>query len=311
MVYPDTAVISCVVSTYMPLDEKLLGLNPIRLPVDGKVPIFSDGRIILVHRKIQKNEATLTANQTINMNAVNLSAVEIYDSSELYVPELNNYTYDKATGIVTILETANLTGYTAPYAIVARVEDMLLASDVQVTGHITVTSKITHDYPANETLVSSVLPCGDLQSRAYNVFSQQTWSGKWSNLLIGNGILAKYNNVDYPILVKNRDATQERWAIIFLTSTTVQIIGERTGVVASGVNIFANAYLDVPNSEYPYFRIYKNGFGADGGGWAAGNVLRFNTDAANYPIWAARCTLQGPVTEATDNYVMAIRGDAS
>jgi hypothetical protein len=49
------------------------------------------------------------------------------------------------------------------------------------------------------------------------------------------------------------------------------------------------------------------GFGA---GWSAGNVLRFNTAGANYPIWMARTILQGPATADRDAFQVQMRGDA-
>jgi hypothetical protein len=58
----------------------------------------------------------------------------------------------------------------------------------------------------------------------------------------------------------------------------------------------------------PYFIINYLGWGT---GWSAGNVLRFNTDAANYPLWLARTTLQSNPTVYTDNFKMQIRGDAN
>ena len=56
----------------------------------------------------------------------------------------------------------------------------------------------------------------------------------------------------------------------------------------------------------PYFSLDKLGWGA---GWAAGNVLRLNTVAANYPVWCARTVLQGNPTTQSDQFTLGIRGD--
>jgi len=308
LVMPDTALISCVVTSYLPLDESLLGLNTVRLPIDGKVPIFSDGRILLIHNTKQYDIDSLVANETHNIGRTNVSVIEIYDSNSLYVPETGNYTYSLVTGIVTISSTVSSVGFTAPFTIMSRVEDMVLASDVQVTGHIAIVSPITHDYTANDTLVSSVLPIGDLQSRVYNVFYQQAWTGVWSDTISGNSILAKYNAVDYPIEVFNLPSLQERWAIIFSSSSTFYIVGEHIGVIKNGGSDFSTASdFEYPANGTPWFRLKKEGWGY---GWATGNVMRLNTAAANYPLWAARVRLQGPATEDTDNFILAIRGDS-
>jgi hypothetical protein len=61
-----------------------------------------------------------------------------------------------------------------------------------------------------------------------------------------------------------------------------------------------------PATGTPYFVLNKLGWGT---GWAADNVLRFNTAAANYPIWLARTVLQGPASALSDSFQVQIRGD--
>jgi hypothetical protein len=45
MVWADTIKYNCVVYSYLPLDAELIGIDPVRLPQDGKVPIFRKGYI--------------------------------------------------------------------------------------------------------------------------------------------------------------------------------------------------------------------------------------------------------------------------
>lgn len=305
-VIPSTAIMSCVVSTYMPLDSQLLGLSPVRLPLDGKVPVFKDGDIVLVHHTLQYTcPNNLSANQVFNVGRTGLSMIELYSAAGIYVPEVDNYSVNLSTGDVTMLPAMNLTGFTQPLVALHRIEDMKLASDVQVTGHIAFTSALQNDYPADETMVSSVLPLGDLQARVYNVFTQIAWTSVWSNVRIGNDILSKYDSINYPIEIANISATQERWAVIFTATNTIQIVGEHLGVI-SGISILDDIYY--PSQANPYFIIRKEGWGS---GWATGNVLRFNTSAANYPLWFVRTTLQGTATETDDSYTIAIRGDSA
>ena len=312
-----TVLINCVVTTYLPLDADLLGLDPVRLPMDGRVPIFRDGYIVLIHHTIKQNLPNpAVAGETYNLTRQGLDLIEVYDSTGLYYPEMNglsaNYSVDLTAGTVTFAPTANFVGYTQPFYALHRIEDMALASDVQITGHIGITNPLTHDYPANETMVSSVLPCGDLQARAYNEFVQSSWTGTWSDDLIGSQPLAKYDFVNFPITVKNNGAVKERWMIRFVTSTTFDIVGEHLGVLASGVSKtgWVNGIVSVENplTSEVYWQMHEDGFGL---GWSAGNCIRFNTDAANYPFSFVRTTLQAPPTLPADSYEFQMRGDSA
>ncbi len=314
-VIPNSALMSCVITSYLPLNPDLLGLNPVRLPLDGKIKIFQDGDIVLIYnlRRIIKN--TLTANEIVSMGRTNLLLIEIYDADGAYISESENYQADLENGTITMTDTLDLSDYQAPFAIYHRIEDLVLASDVQVTGNMTVISAIENNYEVADDIdnptvgisrVCSVLPCGDLQAMIMNEFTQQSWSGEWSDSRIGNGILAQYNSVDYPIETMNKFSVQERFAFIFKSSNTIQIVGEHLGVIADDISILND--IAVPNNDTPYFIIRKEGWG---GGWSTGNVFRFNETAANYPLWFIRTTLQGSQTEAEDKYVIQIRGQSS
>lgn len=327
-----TVKINCVVTSYLPLDASLLGLDPVRLPMDGKVPIFRDGYIILIHNTVDE---TLTSNNpfvggtVITLNRSDVNLIEVYDSTGRYVPEIGDdgvggsvpyYSVDLPTATITVAATIPSAGVLAsltdpliyPFHAIHRIEDMCLASDVQITGHIAITRPLTHSYPLENTLVSSVLPSADLQGRAYNEFDQSSWTGVWSDSLIGVIAAASYNFVDYPITVSNIGATKERWCIKFTGTTTFDIIGEHLGILAQlNLNDFvAGSFISLTNNLTGelYFSIARNGFGV---GWAAGNCIRFNTDAANFPYWFVRTTLQAPPTEPTDSYEFQIRGDSA
>jgi hypothetical protein len=56
----------------------------------------------------------------------------------------------------------------------------------------------------------------------------------------------------------------------------------------------------------PYFELSALGWGA---GWSAGNVVRLNTVAANFPVYVARTVLQGNPTQQSDQFTLGIRGD--
>ena len=302
-----TVTASCVISSYMPLNADLLGLDPVRLPLDGKVFICREGDVVLIHNTTQYDmPSPLESAQVIDVGMTDLDAVDMYDANGDFVPPLGIYEVSLSLGRITMDASLDLTGYTEPLYAMCRYEDMLLVNDVQVTGDISVTTPISRDYTTANTYVSSVMPIGDLQSRVYNLFTQESWTGEWSNDRIGNGILAQYNDVDHPIEVINKNATQERWAIIFESENTVQIVGEHLGVLATGVSILND--VAYPQDGSPYWTIRKEGWGS---GWQIGHVVRFNTNAANYPVYFVRATMQGDATEAQDSYSVALRGDSS
>ena len=62
-----------------------------------------------------------------------------------------------------------------------------------------------------------------------------------------------------------------------------------------------------PATGVPYFTLSAMGWGS---GWIAGNVLRFNTTGANFPLWVSRTVMQSPAAPpGTDQLIISIRGD--
>jgi len=394
-----SVTMNCVVTSYLPLDPELLGLDPVRLPIDGKVPIFRDGELIVIIESdtepcpypLGTDQSSVldwegnpcaTCNSEGNLpllcdTKIELESVQGRDLIEVYalptdydvsegdllspklIPDGGEYTVDlgktpegeeynaaRRASVTFLAGFPNGTGTGSAsdslydgegterqLIIMHRIEDLCLASDVQVTGHISVTNEITHDYIAGKAQVCSVLPSGNLQSRAYNEFEMETWPGEWYDAL-PDGLsppLASYNFIDYPITVINRPSIKERWLILWQTPTTVQIIGENFGVLATNVNIDPDSAATVNgNIEYPtgsgrwfvgvrnrnfagddfpfYWLMDLDGFGL---GWQSGNCIRFNQDPANFPLWCVRTTLQAPATKTTDYYTLQIRGDSS
>ena len=359
-----TVIIDCVATYYLSLDSDLLGLDPVRLPIDGKVPIFRDGYIILVHSSEEVILTNAAANSVFNMGVTGVSDIAVFDADGVYYPELTggtycndadkdkvNYTVDLANGKVTfsanpdfnnygiaptnVNGTVTYTQYKMPLRAKYRIEDMCLATDVQITGHLGLNQPLTHSYQAGKTLVSSVLPAGDLQAAAYNEIIQNSWDNVWSDDLRGYNPLASYNFVDFPIQVSNKGAIKERWLLRFTSADYFDVVGENLGVIASGVPVkpTTNTVITDGNGQVTgsgwvksstendvyifhavnrltfndYWTIDSRGFSE---GWQSGNCIRFNTDGANMPYWFVRTTLQAPPQEHKDNYQFLIRGDA-
>ena len=305
-VYADSLTYACVVYSYIPLNASLLGLNPVRLPSDGRVPIVKSGDVVVIHNtQVTQLANPLSAGQEITLPRAGINHVELYDANEQYVPS-TKYSWDDDTQKLTMATPLDLTGYTQPLFAMHRVEDMCLVSDVQINGQITVASPVTRDYTATGTYVSSALLFGDLRSRYYGFYDQKTWTNNWSNDLIGDSANATYNQVNYPVVVTNQGAVTERWALVFTGSTSFYIMGEKYGIVGTGYTTNDTQPVN-PATQQPFFFLDYRGFGS---GWVSGNVLRFNTEGAVHDMWIARTTLQGPVAEPNDQFTIQIRGDA-
>ncbi len=214
------------------------------------------------------------------------------------------YTVDLEAGTVTF---TNVTGYSQPVRVEHRIEDMLQVSDVQITGEMAFTRAITHDYPADESRVSSALVTNDLRARVQLTFDQLSWDGvTWLDIVSGSAATATYNTLGGPIVVTNKGAVTERWAFRFLSTTGGQIIGEHVGVIGEFSINTITAPLN-PATGAPYFTIPAGvGWGI---GWANGNIMRMNTIGAEVPIWLVRTVQQGPETEDEHTFTLLARGD--
>jgi hypothetical protein len=153
--------------------------------------------------------------------------------------------------------------------------------------------------------VSSALVAGNLRAYVAHLFDQATWNGSFADSLVGSAATATYNDVLAPIGVTNAGAITERWAIQFTATTAFNVIGEHVGVIATGTTGTDTAPLN-PATGKPYFTLPALGWGS---GWAAGNVLRFNTVGALFPVWVVRTIQQGPETVIEDSFTLLIRGD--
>lgn len=302
-VLPDTLTYSTVVLTSLPVNADILGLDPVRLPSDGRVPIFRAGDVILIHNTkdfVLPNPPVASA--TYNVGRTNLADCYLLDAAGTRVPT-NKYVVNLATGAVTMAADFVMGALVGPLKARHRIEELNLAADVQINGQITLASPLGVAFDG-DTKVSSCLLFGDLFARTTNVFDQVTFTGVWSDVRIGANATAEYDTINFPIEVKNDGAVTERWRINFLTSTTYQVIGENLGVIATGATN-ADCTPVNPLTGEAYFTIRAGGWGA---GWSAGQQLRFNTVGASGSIWMARTVLPG-ATLSGDSIDIQLRGD--
>lgn len=300
----DSIRYNAVAYTYIPLDKDILGLSATRLPIDGRVPIFRVGDIGVVAASKSQVLPSHVAGQTYDLDDQRISWCELEDSEGTKVP-FDMYMVDYDYGKVTLSGDFALNALVAPLTASYRYQDLGLINDVQISGQLTFTKPLTHNYDAANTIVGSALVIGDMFSRYTSKFVQGTWNNVWADTASGASISANYNDALYQIEVTNKGSIQERWAIVFTDTTTFRIIGEVSGQIGTG-NINADCMPINPVTSEPYFVIKKEGWGA---GWASGNVLRFNTIAAMYPIWCIRTVKQSEPTTLSDNFQIMYRGD--
>ena len=299
LVDPSTMHYNAVAYSYLPLDASLIGLDPVRLPQDGRVPVFREGDFAVIGNTATLAPQTVSNGQTVNCGRVRLSRVRVINNNGAVIN--TGYSQDLEAGTVTFTDVST---YSQPIAIEHRIEDMVQVSDVQINGQLTFTRPVTHAYPTG-SIVSSALVSGDLHARTSNVFDQATWTNAWSDTMIGSAATGTYNTVLAPIVVTNDGAVTERWAIVFTNTTAFYVMGEHVGVIATGSTAVDMAPVNAATSK-PYFTLKATGWGS---GWAAGNVLRFNTVGAMFPFWTVRTIQQGLETVANDSFTLLVRGD--
>ena len=301
-VMPGTLRYSAVVLSNLPLNADILGLDPTRLPSDGRAPIYRPADVAVIHHTDTVAVGTPIAGALVDAGRGDLAMLWLEDANKKKLdPAL--FEVDLPAGTATLATPLDLTGYAMPVVARHRIEEMLLLSDVQINGTVSTTAPLLREYPMGSYL-SSALLFGDLQARVTNVFEQSTWASEWEDTATGATPAAQFDDVNYPIEVLNTGTVSERWRVQFTSGSAFQLIGQNLGVIATGSTA---ADLQPVNSltGLPYFTLRKNGWGL---GWAVGNQLRFDTIGAAPPIWLARTVLPG-ATLAGDSFDAPQRGD--
>lgn len=240
---------NCVVQTSLPLDSTILGLDPVRLPSDGRVQAVRPANMIIFHdTAVETLPSGLTAGQTITLTRGELALIEVRDQNGLFVgsvsPGVTTGTYftaDLATGIITMATPLDLSAFTQPLKATHRIEDSCLVTDVQITGHVSISEPLTHAYTAANSHASTALIApfvgGSVQAKYTHLFSQETWNSSapnWTDAIIGGGTTPQFDDLDYPIITLNRDAITEKWALVFTSPTIFQIVAKDLGVIGTG-----------------------------------------------------------------------------
>ena len=298
---PTTLRYNSVAYFYLPLDADIVGLDPVRLPPDGRVPIYRVGSYVVVGHTGVVPAATYTAGQTINCARERLSRVYLIGADGQLIR--TGYTPNLDAGTIAVTD---VTGWVQPVTVKHRIEQMARVADVQIDGTLKLTKQLAHDFPVG-SVVSSAIMAGNLRARALPVFDQQTWDGvTWSDITVGSPAPSTYNGGAFPIVVTNAGAVTERFALRVLTGgTDVEVIGEHVGNLGTFSRNTTIAPIN-PISGVPYFTLTAAGWGA---GWVPGNTLFLPTVGTYYPMAVIRATQPSEAIGTDYAFELTERGD--
>lgn len=292
--------------SFLATDPALLGINGSRLPPNGRVPIVWKGGRMLVHStKRETLSSPLSPAQQIQLSRSRLSWCRLWDQNGEQIPTAR-YSCQLATGMLTMANPLDLSGYLQPLIAEHRIQDLCLITDVDLSGRVQFTPVLDHDYDADDTFISTVLPLQTLQALVYPWFTQSAWTNVWSDTRIGDAPLGSYDTISYPPYLENRWAVGDQYLILFRTSQSFDFIGRQRGLIAQG-NV--NESFEPLNklTGYPYIRLNKAGWG----GMSAGNCIRFNIVPPSRGLHAIRTIMPSRTAAGQDSIVLEFWGNAS
>jgi hypothetical protein len=305
---------NAVVTSYLPLNAEEIGINPSRFPGDGKIQWVQAGDDAVIHNEQSAAiSGPIAPGQTVSAGRNRLYQVRVLDANGLIVPASNTTwaeTRNDANGLTGIAFASsglNLTAYTQPFTLYHQVIDRARVLDVDISGRISLQGLLSHDYPADTSYISTALPLGNMLVSVPVHFTQETWNGVWSDTRIGNEPMMQYDSANFPLLLLNEGAIQERWAIILTGTTTYKLISENLGIVAQGISVSQDFSPTNPLTGKPYFHAQAGFLGLGG---SVGNVFRFNTTAANRPVWPIVTVLPGEASSGEDQFTVQVIGNA-
>ena len=302
----ETLRYNAVTQDHIPLDSSIIGIDSVRLPADGRVPVFRKGDMIVIGNRLKQDLGqTFTGGQTVALARQNLDRACLLDAQGKHI-SAEKYSIDLAAGKLTFAEPLSLAGHTLPLTAVLAWEEENRITAADVSGRLKLQTPLTRDYPQEGTYVSSALVGGDLLVRATEPFAQKTWDSVWAEAVRGDPILARLNTANYPMALKSNGAVTERWLIRFTGESTFQLYGETLGLVVQGDTVTDLAPPN-PATGKPYFTLPAAAFG---GGWSAGNCIRFNTYGTPMPVWILRSVQPSAARQTEkDGFTACLRGN--
>lgn len=291
---PASVRINTTSNFYLPVDPAIIGLDPVRLPNDGRVPKHRKGRVIVIGHNDTLAPATYAATDVINLGRERVTHVWLFDANGLLIDTGFEATEaDLNLGQVRVID---VTGWAQPVTVEHRIQEMRLTMDLQIDGTMQLNFGLSYDFPAG-SVVSSALLWGNTFARAVGVWDQNTWNGTtWADTTQGDPAPFTYNIGANPIVVTNAGALSERYACRFTDTTNFNFIGEFSGQIGAGNK---NTRFEPGNPFAPATHLLELPEAGWGSGQAAGNVLFIKLEAAMQSFATIR-TVQPSVAPATD-----------
>lgn len=262
---------------FVPVNSEITGVRPVRLPSDGRVAVYRVGDYSLLHCHNELPPTTVANGDVIDMQQTRLSRIHIIgaDGNNIW----HGWSDDLDSGHATILDT---TGWAQPVTFEWSIEHKAVITNVDISGDITLNQRLPHDFPVGRSYLSSTLELNDRFARVQALWDQVSWNETWVDHIVGPAATASYNTSVYPVLVDNTGCITERWLLRFLAGgVNFELYGEHVGFVSRG-SINADFSPINPVTQTPYMTIRAAGWGGqpEGAGWAAGMVVRINTEGA-------------------------------
>ena len=111
---PGSLKYNSVSSQEVPLDADILGIDTVRLPPNGKVPIFRRGDMVVISNRQEQNlGSAITAGQTIQLDRTHLDRVCVVDFNGVHI-NAELYTVDYEQGTISFADPLDLSDYSLP-----------------------------------------------------------------------------------------------------------------------------------------------------------------------------------------------------
>lgn len=310
MVFAETITYNADAYTYLPIDSNVVKIDTVRLPQDGRVPIFRRGDSILIRNAQTDNlGSAFTGGQTIQLSRTDVDRICLMDADNK--PVLGDlWDYDLDAGTITFKPSIDLSSYKMPLKATHAQEQRNRIVDLDIDGTLSLLFATNRNYPIQDTYVSSLLIGDDLQVRVSVPFTQRSWNNVWQDTPVGDQLLNKLKLTDYPMVLTDDGAITDRWMVKFISGSQFELYSEALGFVGKYDTLTNLAPIN-PATGKPYFTIDKRAFGTDTP-WAVQDVIRFNTWGTLMPVWVL-CAVQpnpNPPT-GTDGFEQYLFGDTT
>lgn len=309
-VFAETITYNATSYSYLPIDSNVVKIDTVRLPQDGRIPIFRRGDTIIIgNRQTTDIGSAHTGGQTVTLPRNDVTRIAVSDADDKPV-NAELWDYDLAAGTITWRTPLDLSMYKMPLKVMHAQEERNRIIQADIDGTLTLLFAMRRSYPIADTYVSSVLIGGDLQVRVSIPFTQRNWDNVWRDEPKGDQLLNKLNLKDYPMILTDDGAIKERWMIKMTGTSTFELYGETLGFVMRGDTLTDLAPINPANGT-PYFTLPKQAFGSDAP-WVSQDIIRFNTWGTLLPVWVL-CAVQpnpNPPT-GTDGYTQCLYGDTT